>query len=191
MLGALAGELLALAAQPKLAPTDRVPIVVQQPGSPPQLVHARWGFIPHWWSKPELPRLSFNARSEEAAGKPMWRDALRSSRCLIPATTWFEWQHAHGAKIPHALAPNDGRGFMFAGLWSLWRSRREAEPMTTCVILTTGASDAVASVHDRMPVVLAPSAWAAWLDPQLTDGAKALELLRANTVRAVTAVSVR
>ena len=191
MLGALAEELLALAAAPKLAPPDRVPIVVQQPGSPPQLVHARWGFIPHWWSKPELPRLSFNARSEEAAAKPMWRDALRSSRCLIPATTWFEWQHAHGAKIPHALAPDASRGFMFAGLWSLWRSRREAEPVTTCAILTTAASDTVASVHDRMPVVLAPSAWASWLDPRLTDGAKALELLRANTIRAVTAVTVR
>jgi putative SOS response-associated peptidase YedK len=190
-LGALAEELLALAAAPKLAPTDRVPIVVQQPGSPPQVVHARWGFIPHWWSKPELPRLSFNARSEEAASKPMWRDALRTSRCLIPATTWFEWQHRHGAKIPHALTPDDGRGFMFAGLWSLWRARRDTEPMTTCVILTTEASEKVRSVHDRMPVVLAPAAWGAWLDPAMTDGARAVELLRANTVRAVTAVAVR
>ena len=190
-LGAIADELLALAAAPKLAPTDRVPIVVQQPGGPPQLVHARWGFIPHWWSKPELPRLSFNARSEEAAAKPMWRDALRQSRCLIPATTWFEWQHLHGAKIPHALTPDDGRGFMFAGLWSLWRARKEAEPMTTCVILTAEASAPLRSVHERMPVVLAPAAWGAWLDPAMTDGARALEVLRANTVRAVTAVAVR
>lgn len=190
-LGALAEELLALAASPKLAPTDRVPIVVQQPGSPPQLLHARWGFIPHWWSKPELPRLSFNARSEEAAAKPMWRDALRSSRCLIPATTWFEWQHLQGAKLPHALTPGDGRGFMFAGLWSLWRSRKDAEPQPTCVILTTEASAPVRSVHERMPVVLAPQAWAAWLDPAQTDGAAALALLREHTVRAVTAIAVR
>ena len=200
-LGALAEELLALAAHPRLSPTDRVPIVVQQPGSPPQLLHARWGFIPHWWSKPELPRLSFNARSEEAAAKPMWRDALRASRCLIPATTWFEWQHLHpdgsaarsrgGAKLPHALTPADGRGFMFAGLWSLWRARPDAEPMATCVIMTTEATDAVRSIHDRMPVVLAPAAWGAWIDPGMTDGARALELLRASTVRAVTAVAVR
>ena len=80
---------------------------------------------------------------------------------------------------------------MFAGLWSLWRSRRDTEPMATGVILTTAASATVAGVHDRMPVVLAPSAWAAWLDPQLADGERALELLRANTVRAVTAVAVR
>jgi putative SOS response-associated peptidase YedK len=190
-LGALAEELLALAASPRLAPTDRVPIVVQQPGSPPQLVHARWGFIPHWWSKPELPRLAFNARSEEAAAKPMWRDALRSARCLIPATTWFEWQHLNGAKLPHALTPDDGRGFMFAGLWSLWRSRKDAEPQPTCVILTTEASAPLRSVHERMPVVLAPSAWAAWLDPAQTDGAAALALLREHTVRAVTAIAVR
>jgi putative SOS response-associated peptidase YedK len=190
-LGALAEELLALAAQPKLAPTDRVPIVVQQPGHPPQLLHARWGFIPHWWRKPGLPRLSFNARSEEAAGKPMWRDALRASRCLVPATTWFEWQHLHGAKLPHALAADDGRGFMFAGLWSAWRARPGADPMVSCVILTTEATAPLRSVHERMPVVLAPSAWGAWLDPAQTDGAAALALLHANTIRAVTAVAVR
>jgi len=191
VLGEIAGELLALQAQPKLAPTDRVPIVIQQPGAPPQLIHARWGFIPHWWSKPELPRLAFNARSEEAATKPMWRDALRTTRCLIPATTWYEWQHLHGAKIPHSLTPGDGRGFMFAGLWSLWRARREGDPMATCVILTTAASEAVASVHDRMPVVLAPAAWRAWLDPQAQDPAAALALVRDHAVRAVFAVAVR
>lgn len=201
-LGALAEELLALAASPKLAPTDRVPIIVQQPGGLPQLVHARWGFIPHWWSKPELPRLSFNARSEEAAAKPMWRDALRTSRCLIPATTWFEWQHLHGAKLPHALTPDDGRGFMFAGLWSLWRKKKGSDPfigekdgsdpfLCTCVILTAEASAPVRSVHERMPVVLAPAAWGAWLDPAQTDAAAALALLRENTVRAVTAIAVR
>ena len=191
VLGALAEELLALAAAPKLSPTDRVPIVVRQPGGPPQLLHARWGFIPHWWSKPELPRLAFNARSEEAAGKPMWRDALRGSRCLVPATAWFEWQHLHGAKLPHALTPDDGRGFMFAGLWSLWRARPGSEPMATCVIMTTEATAKLRSVHDRMPVVLAPAAWGAWLDPGMTDGPRALELLRAHAVGAVTAVAVR
>jgi putative SOS response-associated peptidase YedK len=210
VLGEIAEELLALAAQPKLAPTDRVPIVIRQPGTPPQLIHARWGFIPHWWSKPELPRLSFNARSEEAAAKPMWRDALRATRCLIPATSWYEWQHLHGAKIPHSLTPHDGRGFMFAGLWSLWRKKGTqpfsddggsplgkglrplfSEPMATCAILTMAASGAVASVHDRMPVVLAPAAWQAWLDPGTQDAAAALALLREHSVRSVLAVAVR
>jgi len=210
--GALADELLALPPRPRLAPTDTVPIVVQQPGGPPQVVHARWGFIPHWWNKPELPRLSFNARSEEVAIKPMWRDALRRARCLIPATAWTEWQKAHGAKIPHSLRFADGRGFMFAGLWSLWRpgtigdgprfsdaqSPVESDPQPsgtarvfpTCVILTMDASVHLAHLHPRMPVVLAPEAWSAWLDPEATDAPPALELLRRHAVSAIAAVAL-
>lgn len=189
VLAEIADELLALPPRPKLAPTDAVPIVIQQPGAPPRLVSARWGFVPHWWSKPELPRLSFNARSEEAAAKPMWRDALRASRCLVPATHWIEWQHRQGAKIPHQLRPEGGRGFMFAGLWSLWRPRPDAGPMATCVILTTAPSEGVAAVHDRMPVVLAPAVWRAWLDPQ-TGTAEAQALLREHAVGALFAVAV-
>jgi putative SOS response-associated peptidase YedK len=196
-LGRLAAELLALQARPRLAPTDRVPIVVQQPGGPPQVIEARWGFIPYWWSKPVAPKLCFNARSEEAATKPMWRDALRRSRCLIPATSWTEWQHARapapgkaGVKIPHRLQPHEGRGFMFAGLWSLWRPRPEAEAHATCVILTTAAAPGIAHVHDRMPVVLAPAAWAAWLDPGATDSAAALALLRTHGVGGIAAITV-
>lgn len=188
-LAEVADELLALPPRPKLAPTDAVPIVIQQPGAPPRLISARWGFIPHWWRKPELPRLSFNARSEEAAAKPMWRDALRSSRCLVPASHWIEWQHRQGAKIPHQLRPEGGRGFMFAGLWSLWRPRPGVDPMATCVILTTAPSEAVAAVHDRMPVVLAPAAWRAWLDPQ-AGTAEAQALLREHAVGALFAVAV-
>ena len=188
--GELADALLALQARPKLAPTDAVPIVVQQPGGPSQLIEARWGFIPQWWSKAELPRLSFNARSEEAATKPMWREALRRARCLIPATAWFEWQKARGVKIPHSLQLHDGRGFLFAGLWSLWRPRPDAEARATCAILTMAASPGVVHVHDRMPVVLAPEAWNAWLDPSLTDSVAALEIVQRHSVRAVVAVTV-
>jgi putative SOS response-associated peptidase YedK len=197
VLGALAEELLGLAPKPKLAPTDTVPILVRPPGGPPQVVHARWGFIPHWWSKPELPRLSFNARSEEAATKPMWRDALRRSRCLIPATSWTEWQKAQapapakaGVKIPHTLARHDGLGFMFAGLWSSWRPRPDAEARASCVILTMPAAPALITVHDRMPIVLAPEAWNAWLDPSATEPAQALALLRDHAVRALVATTV-
>ena len=190
VLAEIAEDLLALPAAPKLAPTDRVPIVIQQPGAPAQLIHARWGFIPHWWSKPELPRLSFNARSEEAATKPMWRDALRRSRCLIPATSWTEWQHAHGVKTPHALQRHDGLGFMFAGLWSLWKARPDAEARATCVIMTTAAAPTILNVHDRMPIVLAPEAWHAWLDPSATDAAQAQALLQQHAVRSLIAASI-
>lgn len=193
-LGALAEELLAQPPRPRIAPTDLAPIVVQSPGGKPQVMQARWGFIPHWWRKAELPKLAFNARSEEAATKPMWKDAIRNSRCLIPATHWHEWQKARageagkkGLKIPHTLGLDPARGFMFAGLWSLWRARPTSAEAATCVILTMPASPGIAHVHDRMPVVLAPEAWQHWLDPSLTDAARALEILQRHSVRAVSA----
>ena len=189
-LGALAEELLALPPRPKVAPTDLVPIVVQSPGGQPHVTQARWGFIPHWWRRTDLPKLAFNARSEEAAVKPMWRDALKSTRCLIPATHWCEWRKAAGVKIPHTLSLDPARGFMFAGLWSLWRARPESALAATCVILTMPASPNIAHVHDRMPVVLAPEAWKGWLDPSLTDAASALEIVRQHSVRAVAAFTV-
>lgn len=193
-LGAIAEELLALPPRPKVAPTDLAPIVVQSPGGQPHVLQARWGFIPHWWRRTDLPKLAFNARSEEAAAKPMWRDAIRGARCLIPATHWFEWQKAGegkaGVKIPHTLGLDPARGFMFAGLWSLWRARPESAVAATCVIMTMPASPNIAHVHDRMPVVLAPEAWKEWLDPGMTDAGRALEIVQQHSVRAVTAFTV-
>ena len=190
VLGALGDELLALEPRPKLAPTDLVPIVVREPGGALRLIRARWGFIPQWWRRPEPPTLCFNARSEEAAAKPMWRDALRRGRCLIPATAWTEWQKAPKLKIPHRLVPGTGQGFVFAGLWSLWRARPDAEPMASCAILTTAASSGVAHVHERMPVVLAPEGWMDWLDPGRTDSAEALALLARHGVGGIAATPI-
>lgn len=184
-LGPARADLLAAPARPHYAPTDAVPIVVQRPGAPPEVAHARWAFIPHWWSKPELPRTSFNARAEEAARKPMWRDAWKHARCLIPATRWYEWQHVERRKIPHELSPVDGRAFFFAGLWSHWRPPGRNEAMVTCAILTTAATPAIAAVHDRMPVVLAPEAWPAWIDPALTDPGRVAEMVACHTVSAL------
>jgi len=176
--------------RPRLAPTDPVPIIVRRRGEEPAVVTARWGFIPRWWNRKELPRLTINARSEEVAVKPMWRDAFRESRCLVPATSWTEWQKAAGVKVPHTLDPASGRGFLFAGLWSEWQSREEADALVTCALLTTAAAPAISLIHDRMPVVLAPEAWADWLNPALTEVKKLQELIRMHAVTAVRAVTV-
>lgn len=182
--------LLAWPPRPRLAPTDPVPIIVRRRGDEPAVVTARWGFVPRWWNKPELPKLCFNARSEDAAIKPMWRDAFRESRCLVPATSWTEWQKAQGVKVPHTLDPESGRGFLFAGLWSEWQGRDEADALVTCALLTREATPAIRHVHDRMPIVLAPAAWADWLDAALTDPKALRQLLEAHTVTAVRAVTV-
>jgi putative SOS response-associated peptidase YedK len=170
-------------AQYNIAPTDKVPIIVHDRRSGGRrVVEARWGLIPHWWTQARPPTHTMNARIEEAATKPMWRDAWRSQRCLIPATHWYEWRRSQGMKVPHAITSGDGSlGFMFAGLWSHGVSP-EGEAIISFTILTTGASESVAHIHDRMPVVLAPSAWNRWLDPALTDPTAVAALVLANIV---------
>jgi putative SOS response-associated peptidase YedK len=146
-------------------PTTDVPLLLPAAGEL-ALAAARWGLIPHWWKQDKPPTYSINARLEEAAGKPMWRDAMRRSRCLLPAVGWYEWRSLAGGKQPHYIARNDGRLVCFAGLMALWQGR------LSCAILTKEAAGPVAEVHDRMPVVLADEAHAGWLDPALQDAAE-------------------
>lgn len=143
-------------------PSTDVPLLLHDSGEL-VLVAARWGLIPHWWKQEKPPTFTINARLEEAAGKPMWRDAMRRSRCLLPAEGWYEWQALAGGKQPYYLHRTDGRPFCFAGLVSTWQDR------LSCAILTKVAEGPIAEVHDRMPVVLPEKAHAGWLDPALKD----------------------
>ena len=151
-------------------------VVIVRPGR--MRSRARWGLVPPWargagpreagpreaGPRPVGPK-PINARAEGIAGKPLFRDALRHGRCLIPASGFYEWQ----GKRPFYIRPVPGPLFAFAGLAS-------AGPEETCAILTTTPNGLMAPIHDRMPVILAPEAWARWLDPG-TPEAEALALL--------------
>jgi len=143
-------------------PTTAVAVLRREDGAR-VLDLARWGLIPHWWKQDAPPTHTINARLEEAAGKPMWRDPMRRSRCLLPAEGWYEWQALAGGKQPHYLRRADGRPFCFAGLISQWREQ------WSCALLTKAAEGPSAEVHDRMPVVLPDEALEGWLDPALKD----------------------
>jgi putative SOS response-associated peptidase YedK len=170
-----------------VAPTDPVPLLVNDRGVL-TLGTARWGLIPHWWKEEKPPKLSFNARIEEAATKPMWRDPMRFGRCLVPAEGWYEWRVTEEtdpqtgeivkAKQPHYIRRNDGRLLCFAGLLSRRSVPGDAEPQLTCAILTAAATGALAELHDRMPIVLPDDAHDAWLDRALKDAAQASVLAR-------------
>ena len=149
----------------------------------PELDQARWGFVPHWWKEAKPPaRTHHIARVEEAAGKPMWRDAWSRSRCLVPAEGWYEWQEVERtdpatgeirkAKQPHFVRRADDKLFCFAGLMSWWKHPRTGEGLRTCAILTAAADGSLADIHERAPMVLPESAYQAWLDRKLTDPAK-------------------
>jgi putative SOS response-associated peptidase YedK len=150
-------------------PTTAVPMLIPEDGTR-ALAAARWGLIPHWWKQDRPPRFSINARLEEIAGKPMWRDPIRRSRCLLPAEGWYEWQALAGGKQPHYITRRDRRPVCFAGLFSIWRDT------LSCAVLTTRALGPIAEVHERMPVVLPEAAHAAWLDPAQRDASVATAL---------------
>jgi putative SOS response-associated peptidase YedK len=149
-----------------VAPTQHVAAVRLDDGRR-TLVPLRWGLIPPWARDPAgIGHSLINARAETVAEKPAFRSAFRSRRCLIPATGFYEWL-ATGAKHkqPYFTRMRDGRPFAFAGLWERWHGG-EGEPVETCALLTTEANELVRPVHDRMPVILGPGDFAAWLDPR-------------------------
>ncbi len=158
------------------APTMSLPVLVQGKGKSREereVLPMRWGLIPSWWSQPTLPGSTINARSEEAAAKPMWRSALQHSRCLVPALGWYEWQVRPEGKLPYFVHAPGRAGISFAGLWSEWRNPA-GEAQLSFAILTRAASAPLAAVHHRMPLVLAPTAWDAWLADWPGDAAARL-----------------
>ena len=104
----------------------------------------------------------------------MFRAALTQRRALIPADAFFEWRKLHTGKQPYAIARRDGAPLAFAGLWEGWRSP-EGEAVRSYAILTTAANGLMSRLHDRMPVVLEPEAWATWLGE---DAGNAAALMR-------------
>jgi len=153
------------------------------------LVSLKWGLIPSWAKDAKIAYSLINARSETVAEKPAFRAAFKARRCLIPATSFFEWQKTGTKhKQPYAFSMRDGAMFAFAGLWESWQSN-DGEAVQSCTILTTEANAVVRPFHDRMPVILSPTDFAAWLDPQ-TPAAELHTLLRPYPVEEMTAVPV-
>ena len=184
------------AARFNVAPTSIIPILrLDRTSGEIELVNARWGLIPTWWKEAKPPRSTHNARSEEAATKPMWKGPLAKSRCLIPALGWYEWKQVERtdaatgeiikAKQPHFFHLPDDQLFAFAGVMAMWKPANDDEWQVSCAVLTRDAVGPAAQVHDRMPVVLPKDAEDAWLDQKLTDAAQAMALALKEGVTAV------
>ena len=144
----------------------------------------RWGFVPFFAKDPKGGARMINARSESAAEKPAFRRAMASRRCLIPADGWFEWQRGPEHKQPYYTHYRDGSSLAMAGLWEFWKPKDDPDDkypdgLVTACVLTTDAVGPLAQVHDRMPLVLPPSAWEAWLDPDRTPDDEAVAALLA------------
>jgi len=161
-----------------IAPTQPVLVIRQNPKEPiRELSLMKWSLIPHWSKDGSGAAGMINARSETAATKPAFRDPIRLRRCLIPADAFYEWRRTAVSKQPHCFEVNAGELFAFAGLWDGWKDP-EGNWIRTCSILTTTPNSVTATVHDRMPVILAPDSYDLWLDPGMTDAQIVSELLK-------------
>ena len=132
----------------------------------------RWGLIPQWWSKPlkELRLATFNARAETVDTKPFFRGAFKRNRCLIPVSGYYEWHYDEPENKkkkpqPYYFTARDGSPMLTtAGLWDEWKDRASGETIRSCTMIITEPNKFVAEVHDRMPVLLRPDQFDAWLD---------------------------
>lgn len=162
------------------------------PGRHPgrQLRAMTWGLVPFWAKDPAIGSRLINARVETVAHKPAYRRAFERRRAILPADGYFEWYRtervdARGkpVKQPYYIHPRDGRVLAMAGLYEIWRdpTRADDDPgrfRWTTTVLTTTAEDSLGRIHDRMPLMLSPERYDAWLDPTLSDREMLLGLLR-------------
>ncbi|WP_165495067.1 SOS response-associated peptidase [Actinomadura roseirufa] len=181
-----------------VAPTKQVPAVLtRRPKDAPeeeaavrQLRTLRWGLVPSWAKDLSIGSRMINARVETVHEKPSYRRAFAKRRCLLPADGYFEWYTLQSSgdspggdaadpagprkksgkpqKQPFFIRPKDEALMAIAGLYELWKSA-EDEWVWTCTVITTEAPDDLGRIHDRMPMVVEPDRWDAWLDPALTD----------------------
>ncbi len=160
-----------------VAPTNDVYTVSEQDGVR-VLDVARWGLVPFWAKDPRIGNRMINARVETIATKNAYRKPFQRQRCIIPADGFYEWTmlEGHDKKTPMFIRRVDGAPFAFAGLWDTWRDA-EGEVLRTCTILTGPANEAIRPIHDRMPVMLPPSAWDTWLDRDVGDPDELQKLL--------------
>ncbi len=152
-----------------LAPTQRALIVRRRDEGGREASLVRFGLLPHWAKDERLAYRLINARAETLAEKPAFRSLLGRRRCLIVADGFYEWRRrADGRKEPLRFALRGAEPFAFAGLWTARTDPGSGQPVESCAIVTVRPNELVATVHDRMPAILAREREDDWLDPEIS-----------------------
>jgi putative SOS response-associated peptidase YedK len=162
-----------------VAPASDILVVTASEDGARQLRELRWGLVPRWAKDRSGANRMINLRAETVREKKGWKSTLARKRCIIPIDGFYEWQDQGKGqrKQPFYITSRDFSPLALAGLWATWRDPESGEELFTCTILTTSANDLMESVHHRMPVILAPEDWDAWLDPSNTDTDELAKLL--------------
>ena len=130
-----------------------------------ELTIMRWGLIPFWAKDSKIAYSTINAKAETITTSPVFREAMKRRRCLVPADFFYEWKKLDAKKKqPYAIAMKDGSLFAFAGLWERWKDRSDGTELESFTIITTDPNELMQPLHDRMPVIVKPSDYSRWLD---------------------------
>src|ERR1700757_2948120 len=155
-----------------VAPTDPLPVVRYDAKASERCLDVmRWGLVPFWAKDIKVGFANINAKAEGVETKPAFREAFRQRRCLVPVDSFYEWKKIASGKQPYAIALADQKLMALAGLWESWRSPA-GERVRSFAIVTTQPNQLCAELHNRMPVILDPEAWPAWLGEEPADEAQ-------------------
>ena len=170
-----------------VAPTQTMPVVVKH--SPNQIVMMRWGLVPAWAKDVKQGAPLINARAETLAEKRTFRQLLSTQRCLVPASGFYEWKATEAGKTPQYIHLKHESLFAFAGLYERSVDEQGTETFTYTIITTT-PNAVMASIHNRMPVILRAADEEAWLNPDETEPTQLLPLLKPYAAEEMEAYSV-
>ncbi|NNF51764.1 MAG: SOS response-associated peptidase [Gammaproteobacteria bacterium] len=159
----LADDAPEVAPRYNIAPSNFVPVIRHDKQAERKLGMLHWGLVPHWAKDKKIGYRMINARSETVREKPSFRNAFRRRRCLVPVSGFYEWKKTGESKTPYFISMSDAEGFAFAGLWERWHENDDADPLDSVTICTTEANVHIAEIHQRMPVILKPGDYDAWL----------------------------
>jgi putative SOS response-associated peptidase YedK len=161
-----------------VTPQSLVPVVFQTRDGERVGELMRWGLVPHWARDVAIGNKLSNARADGVFDKPSFRQAVRRRRCLLPASGFYEWQATPAGKQPWYISSNNEPWLALAGLFEAWRPDEASPWLLSCSVITTEPNALMAPIHDRMPVIVPPEHWAAWLSREVLEPSAIVPHLR-------------
>jgi putative SOS response-associated peptidase YedK len=145
-----------------IAPTEQVPVLVNNNREGWTLQEMRWWLVPSWAKEPSTKYSMFNARSETLSSSSAFRGPFKKQRCIVPVSGYYEWRKEEGIKVPVYIEPESESGFAFAGLWDQWKNGDDV--IESCTIVTAAAPDSMKGIHHRIPVHLTGDQISQWVN---------------------------
>src|SRR5690625_3098492 len=157
-------------ARDEIFPTDLAPVVVRDQEN--MIAIMKWGFAPGFAKQPLI-----NARGETIDIKPTFKNSFYNRRCIIPVSSFFEWENIDGKKIRRRISISNEKIFSLAGLYDVFQDK-EGKEYAAYTIITTEANKEIKVIHHRMPVIIPKDMENIWLDRNNRNIKELKDLLR-------------